>query len=1098
VSATTLRLPGELLRPIVWSDNRGKGEALRIGLTHGHGRYLGFIDADGDIPADGLAQFLAVVRRQRPDVVVGSKRHPQAQVVYPPLRRVYSTDYQCLPRLLSGLRVLDTQTGVKLVRRDVVAEVLPRMAETRFAFDLELLAVAHRLGHRQVAKLAVVIGERFSAAWVAADHQVTWFCATMGGRPSMEEVVAITAIRRGSRLSVYNQARLVYQRQGGGRFDLVVDEVSARSFEAARWPSGTPAVALVHQLAREVWFHELAWPVAAVGNFLLESLWLGTVSVLTGSTSPAASLAGFGLVDMAVLPEGVDPLVRPGVGRASVPTVVFVGQLAPNKRPDHVVVAFRLLRRGLPDAWLWTIGDGPMVGELRRDLPDGVELLGRVSEAEKQRSMAHCLVATWVREGWGSAVTEAAQLGLPAVAYDVDGLRDSVVVSGGMLVAPHPEALADALVEHLPGWVTGGLPLVEAAGVLPWPTVADELFERAAACIAARRRAADRGEDVAVAWRRALNPLAPACDRRAWSVAGIAALVAVAPLSEVGAANWADIAAGVGVAGTWAGAMRWPLVRGAIQLIAGVASGIAQHRRHRSTFRPWAPLLVVGLGAAAAQSWLGRDAVGVGDVLSKLGSAGTNQLALPFSPGARGAAGVLAAVLQRPVDVAGTLIHVVGSSAVLDQRLWLTGPFAAVGKVMSGLLVSLGLDATAAVGGGLMDVFNPYVLAMSGLNAAYLVATGVVPALAAWVVLGARTERLSVRHLAWMVPAAMGLGTVASSPPLLLACGAAMVGSVLLVGWSQGRLQLATAVRRTAGGIAMLVVVSAYWAVPVGLQLASTPMLALAAHRHWRWAARRFTLANTFWLNTAWNWKDRAQSPFATDFHHFPLVLVGYAVPVVAFAVLGAAGLRARTRYDQQGLYLLVVAATDALVMVVVATGTRDPGAPLFGLVTALPYGWLMQNPGRFLSGAAAAYVVLVGALLSQQGRRTRPPDQRRDTSGTPVLHRWSGRVLGLVVITMVLALPAFPLVILNVSYPQPTSPQTPYSVPSTRAPRSANVAIRQGHNRLAGFAGCLKFKSQNWSNRSRWLGLSSARFRASGPEPVGTIPACGSTNFVQ
>lgn len=153
-------LPPSALRPIAFADNRGKGEALRAGLAHGRGRYLGFIDGDGDIPAAHLAQFVDLLGRQRPEIIVGSKRHPGSQVHCSPLRRLYSTGYRLLTTILLGLRVRDTQAGIKLVRRDILADVLPRLVEKRFAFDAELLAVAHRLGHRVVVELPVTISER--------------------------------------------------------------------------------------------------------------------------------------------------------------------------------------------------------------------------------------------------------------------------------------------------------------------------------------------------------------------------------------------------------------------------------------------------------------------------------------------------------------------------------------------------------------------------------------------------------------------------------------------------------------------------------------------------------------------------------------------------------------------------------------------------------------------------------------------------------------------------------------------------------------------------------------------------------------------------
>ena len=141
----------------------GKGRAVRAGLAQGRGRYLGFIDGDGDVPPDLLAEFVDVVRTVHPDVVLGSKRHPDSQVVYPVARRLYSWGYQQLVRVLFDLDVRDTQAGIKLVRREVLTEVLPLMVEQGYAFDLEMLVIARRLGYRDLVEAPVRIGRRFTS-----------------------------------------------------------------------------------------------------------------------------------------------------------------------------------------------------------------------------------------------------------------------------------------------------------------------------------------------------------------------------------------------------------------------------------------------------------------------------------------------------------------------------------------------------------------------------------------------------------------------------------------------------------------------------------------------------------------------------------------------------------------------------------------------------------------------------------------------------------------------------------------------------------------------------------------------------------------------
>jgi glycosyltransferase involved in cell wall biosynthesis len=144
-------------------DHVGKGHALREGLAMGRGRYLGFIDADGDISPEFLAPFVSVMQAERPDIIIGSKRHPASSVHYPPLRHLYSWGYQHLIHLLFALNVKDTQVGIKLVDRAVIADVLPLLRESRFALDLELLVVARRLGYSKIVEAPVRIEERFTS-----------------------------------------------------------------------------------------------------------------------------------------------------------------------------------------------------------------------------------------------------------------------------------------------------------------------------------------------------------------------------------------------------------------------------------------------------------------------------------------------------------------------------------------------------------------------------------------------------------------------------------------------------------------------------------------------------------------------------------------------------------------------------------------------------------------------------------------------------------------------------------------------------------------------------------------------------------------------
>jgi len=148
---------------IHYARRQGKGIALRVGMARAKGKYVAFIDSDGELDPRELNSFLKLVDMYDPELVIGSKRHPLSNVSYPWTRRTMSWLYQRLVHLLFGLNVSDTQTGMKLIRRDVLDSVLPRMLEKRFAFDLEFLVVARRLGFRRFMEAPITLNYSFSS-----------------------------------------------------------------------------------------------------------------------------------------------------------------------------------------------------------------------------------------------------------------------------------------------------------------------------------------------------------------------------------------------------------------------------------------------------------------------------------------------------------------------------------------------------------------------------------------------------------------------------------------------------------------------------------------------------------------------------------------------------------------------------------------------------------------------------------------------------------------------------------------------------------------------------------------------------------------------
>ncbi|MQS12097.1 glycosyltransferase family 4 protein [Streptomyces kaniharaensis] len=320
--------------------------------------------------------------------------------------------------------------------------------------------------------------------WAAAGHQVTWFAGAVDGAPEQERREGVTVVRRGGKLGVYAAARAWYARHGAGRFDLLIDEVNTRPFGCASWAGGTPVVALVHQVAREIWSAEFPPPLSWAGRYLAEPLWLHSLRrtpVLTVSASSSDSLREYGIRDIWLVPEGISRRPRPAIPRQARPTVISVGRLAPVKQVDHAIEAFRRLRRDLPAAQLWIVGDGPQRERLERTAPEGVTFHGRVSDEVRDRLLAesHVLVATSLREGWALVVDEAAAMGVPTIGYDRPGLRDSVPAAGGVLVPPNPRALAATLARKLPGLVAEPAEQGWPGGAVSWDELADRFLATA-------------------------------------------------------------------------------------------------------------------------------------------------------------------------------------------------------------------------------------------------------------------------------------------------------------------------------------------------------------------------------------------------------------------------------------------------------------------------------------------------------------------------------------------------------------------------------------------------------------------------------------------
>jgi len=288
---------------------------------------------------------------------------------------------------------------------------------------------------------AELVREELAERLAKDGHDVRFLVGGFKGGASEIQKNGFTITRLGGRFSVYWRAHQYYIRHLRGWADFVVDEVNTIPFFAS-WYCREPVILFIHQLARQIWFYEIFFPLSLFG-YLIEPvyLWhLRRLPVITISESTKKDLQRFGFSKnhIHIISEGIamEPIADfNSIIKDKKPTLLALGSIRPMKRTHHVIRAFEIAKQDIPDLQLMIAGAaegwyGKCVLKMIRRSPFSQEIqyLGRVEQSQKIALLrrAHLLCVASVKEGWGLTVTEANSQGTPAVAYDVDGLRDSI------------------------------------------------------------------------------------------------------------------------------------------------------------------------------------------------------------------------------------------------------------------------------------------------------------------------------------------------------------------------------------------------------------------------------------------------------------------------------------------------------------------------------------------------------------------------------------------------------------------------------------------------------------------------------------------------
>lgn len=137
--------------------NQGKGAAVRMGMLAAEGKYRIFTDCDLAYGLGAVNRIEEKLRMGRADMVIGSRAlHPDGYRGYTVFRRIMSKAYLDILKLAAGLTQTDSQCGIKGFTKDAAIEIFALCCVNSFAFDLEVLTVAKRLGMK-IAELPVCI-----------------------------------------------------------------------------------------------------------------------------------------------------------------------------------------------------------------------------------------------------------------------------------------------------------------------------------------------------------------------------------------------------------------------------------------------------------------------------------------------------------------------------------------------------------------------------------------------------------------------------------------------------------------------------------------------------------------------------------------------------------------------------------------------------------------------------------------------------------------------------------------------------------------------------------------------------------------------------
>ncbi|GEM_PF-6873370 len=153
----------KVIKILGYSENHGKGFAVRTGFQNSSGKFVGFIDFLNDISANYLKTFYEEISKNDLDLVIPNKFHDfasfESSVKFGLHMKETSKIFTLWTKFWTGLQLPDTQTGIKFFKGESVRKILQKLKIERFAFDIEMIVAMFRNGFDKIKILPIDLSQ---------------------------------------------------------------------------------------------------------------------------------------------------------------------------------------------------------------------------------------------------------------------------------------------------------------------------------------------------------------------------------------------------------------------------------------------------------------------------------------------------------------------------------------------------------------------------------------------------------------------------------------------------------------------------------------------------------------------------------------------------------------------------------------------------------------------------------------------------------------------------------------------------------------------------------------------------------------------------